>query len=110
MAAKKDMRPESKVQRYIVVPRSTEAVKEMFCTANGKRIPFDKPVVLSENDVKVLKNQKEPIKIQGEINVQTIMDEFKVPQRQANEIAKARERDGNGTRVKWVPRYSVVPV
>ena len=107
MAGKKE---ETKVRRYIVIPRSNEALKERFAVANMKRIPFDTPVPLTELEVRVLKEQKEPIQIEGTVDVHAIMEEMQIPQEKANKIAEARSRNRDiGKKIKFVPKYSVVP-
>jgi len=99
-----------KAGKYIVIPRSNEALKERFAIANGKRVPFDTPVILNADDVTVLKHQREPIQMEGEVNVHQIMDELRVPQAQANKIAEARANNKDmSKRLQWVPKYSVHP-
>ena len=102
---------QEKAKRYVVIPRSNEAFKERFAIANGKRVPFDTPVILADGDVKVLKHQREPIQIDGDVNVHQIMDEMRIPQSEANKIAQARanSKDAMGKKIQWVPKYSVHP-
>jgi len=99
-----------KAQKYVVIPRSHEALKEKFAVANMKRIPFDVPVVLTETEVRILKEQKEPVAAEKPISVHEIMEEMQINQVQANKIAQARSREqGMGTKINFVPKYSVHP-
>ena len=108
MAAVKDTK--QKVRRYLVIPRSNEALKEKFAVANMKRVPFDVPVPLTDMEVRILKEQKEPVAMDAEVNVHRIMEEMRIPQEEANKIAEARSRGGSmGKRIRFVNKYSVVP-
>ncbi len=107
MAAVKE---KAKAKRYIVIPRSNEALKEKFAVANMKRIPFDVPVPLTDMEVRILKEQKEPLQVDEDINVHRIMDEMRITQEQANKIAQARSANRDmGKKIKFVQKYSVVP-
>jgi len=107
MAGKKE--EQTKVRRYLVIPRSNEALKERFAVANMKRVPFDTPVPLTDLEVRILKEQKEPVAVDATVDVRRIMDEMQVPQETANKIAEARARSDIGKRIRFVPKYSVVP-
>ena len=110
MAGKKE---ESNV--YIVIPRTEDAMKEGFVRVNNKVIPFDRKVKLVKNDVEVIRRMKEPT--QGStvnISVSQIMEEYKIPQEEANKIARARAQQANsdnaiGKKIMWIPKYSVHP-
>jgi hypothetical protein len=98
----------AKQQKYIVIPRSNDALKEMYATANGKQFPFDTPVVMDEDDVNTLEHQREAISGSPEVNVYKIMDEMRITQQEAQRIAQARASgDGMGSTIKWVQKYSV---
>jgi len=98
----------AKAQKYVIIPRSNDALKEKFAIANGKRLPFDTPLVLNKNDVLALEHQKEAIQGDPEVNVYKIMEEMKIPQAEANKIAQARSsQTGMGSTIQWVKKYSV---
>ena len=105
MAGKKT---EDKARRVIVIPRTNDAMKENFVKVNGKVVPFDVPIVLEPRDIRVLNEMKEPVSVDADVNVYEIMDQMQISQEQANKIAQARAVAGNGKRIKWVPKFSVM--
>ncbi len=53
---------------YVVIPRTNEGYKELYCKANGKTIPFGTPVHLTDQDIIAIENQKEATKSSGYSN------------------------------------------
>ena len=51
---------ETKPRKIMIIPRSDDVMAERFAIANGKRLPFETPVTVSDDDIKALKNQKVP--------------------------------------------------
>jgi hypothetical protein len=100
----------SKKVKVIVRPATDNAYKEGYAKANGKIIPFDIPVVVDENDVKVLESIKEPKRIDSNtIDVHRIMDDLQITQEKANRIARMSEKEGmtGEVNVRYVPKYFV---
>ena len=105
MAAKKER------QKYLVIARSPDTMKELTAFANGKHIPFDTPVYLTEKQINSLKRQREPIQIEKQISVREIMEKHQVNQTKANEMAKLIAQDPNqgGKKIQYVAKYIVTP-
>ena len=103
MATKKEVR-----KKYLVIARSTETIKEQYAIAGRKRIPFDTPVYLTDNDIATLKRQREAIQIEKQVNVREIMEQHQISQAKANELAKLQESDGK-KQIKFVSKYIVTP-
>ncbi len=78
MATKKER------QKYLVIARSTETIKEQYAIAGTKRIPFDTPVYLTEKDIVSLKRQREPIQVEKQVSEKEIMEKHQVSQSKAN--------------------------
>ena len=98
-------------QKYIVIARSTETIKEQYAIAGTKKIPFDEPVFLSDRDIAALKRQKEPIQVEKQVSVREIMDKHRISQTKAQEMAKliADNPDQGGKRITFVSKYIVTP-
>ena len=107
MASKSTDKP----RRYIVVARSQDTIKEGYAFANGKRIPFETPVVLSDAQVATIKHQKEPIQVEKSVSVHEIMQQHQVSQTKASEMAKliAENPDQGGKKIAYVNKYIVYP-
>ena len=104
-------------KKYIVIPLSQQSRKEGYaiCNANSamgaKKIPFEKPILLSDEEVSALKRQREPILVDKDINVHEIMDKHRISQAKANKLAQAIESDKSmgGQRITFTPKYHVSP-
>ena len=98
-------------QKYIVIARSTDTMKEVYAFANGRKIPFDTPVPLTDSQIASLKRQKEAIQIEKQISVREIMEKHQVSQTKANEMAKliADNPDQGGKKIQYVSKYIVTP-
>ena len=107
MANIKTSKSENKPRKIMVIPRNNEGYKEKFCVANGKRIPFETPVVVTPADVKAIENQKEPIKVSGKETVYDIMEKLQVDQKKAAAILAQKESDGMNSRISWKSKYIV---
>lgn len=110
MAAAKNT--EKTAKRVIIIPRSNEGYEEAYAIANGKRIPFETPVVLSVADVKAIERQKEPYQADKKVSVFQIMEERGVSQEEANKIARGIASDPSmgAKTIKWAPKYLVKEV
>jgi len=107
MANVKTSKSENKPRKVMVIPRSNEGYKEKFCIANGKRIPFENPVVLTPMDIKAIENQKEPIKVSGGETVYDIMDKLQVDQKKAAAILAQKQNEGLDQKIAWKSKYIV---
>lgn len=94
--------------KCVVIPRTNDAIRERFVKVNGKTVPFDREVYLTENDIKTIQGMKEPMKVEKDVNVHEIMEKMQIPQSEANRIAEARMRNGGESSFSWVPKFSVV--
>ena len=101
---------ETEARRVIVIPRSNETYKEKFAVANGAKIPFETPVVLTPAQIKVIEMQKEPIKESGNETVYQIMDRLQIDQKKAAQILQQKRADGMDTRMAWKQKYIVKEV
>ena len=96
--------------KVIVKPATDNAYKEGYAKANGKVIPFEVPVIVNENDIKVLERIKEPKRVdKNSIDIHKIMDDLQITQETANKVAKRSKEDGMTGRVdvRYVPKYFV---
>ena len=106
MATKKEER-----KKYLVIARSTETIKEMYAVAGTKKIPFDTPVTLTDNDLATLKRQREPIQVDKQVSVREIMEKHQVSQSKAQEMAKliSENPEQGGKKITFVSKYIVTP-
>ncbi len=93
--------------RVVVIPRSNETYKEKFAIANGKRIRFETPTVISENDIRAIENQKEPIKVSGSETVYDIMEKLQVDQKKAAAVLANKRQNDMDSRISWKSKYIV---
>lgn len=107
MANIKKADADKKPQKYIVIPRNQDTYTEGYAIANGRRIPFETPVTLREQDVLALKSQKEPFQTSEQMTVYEAMEKFQVDQAKAAQIvqAAARHPEMNGSTIKWREKY-----
>jgi hypothetical protein len=90
-------------------------MKERFVKVNGggmiaRPIPFETPVFLTDSEVKAIKRMKDPMQVEGRIDVHELMDKHQITQKKANEMAKLMERDPAANRkFSWVSKYIVTP-
>jgi len=96
-----------KTYKVIVTPVDSMDFDESFAIANGVKIPFETPVEISEDMYKALVRQKIPYKSPKRLNVQEVMDRFKVKQEVAWEIIKNTENNQMNEEIKWRQRYNV---
>jgi len=105
-----------KKKKYIVYARSNDTIRERFAKVNAggmraKSIPFETPVMLTDEEVAALRRMKEPIQMKKQISVAEIMEKHKVTQAKANKMAALIEQnpDMGGKEISWVPKYVVSP-
>jgi len=92
--------------KIIVKPATDNAFREGYVKVNGKVIPFEVPIIVSENDVKTIERMKEPKRVDDNgINVREIMNNLKIPQEKANRIA--REGNMEKAKIRFVSKYNV---
>ncbi len=109
MANIKKAEKNTKPGRYMIIPRNQDTYDEKFCIANGKRLPFEVPVSLSQRDVETLEKQKEPFKADSTMTIYDVMDKYSVPQEQAVKILEAQSKhpELNESTIKWRAKYIV---
>ncbi len=101
-------------KKYLVYARSQDTMKEKFVKINAKGmiarpIPFEKPVYLTEDEVKAIRRIKEPMQVEKRIDVQEIMNAHQISQSKAQEMAKLMEADPAARRkFSWVAKYICV--
>jgi len=97
-------------RKVIILPRSNDTYKEKFAFANGQRIPFETPVLLNDTQIKLLKQQREPIKGKNTDTVYDVMDRLQVDQKKAAQILAEKQRSGLDTSINWKQKYIVQEV
>jgi hypothetical protein len=93
--------------KFVIIPRDQNTYKERFAVCNGKKLPFETPVVLSANDVAVLERQREPFQVDAQETVYSVMDKYQVDQKKAAQIlqAQAQSNQGAGKKMTWRKKY-----
>ncbi len=107
MANIKKADADKKNAKYMIIPRSQKTYEERYAIANGKKLPFEVPLVLSQKDVKTLEGQKEPFQVDNIMTVPDAMEKFQCDQKQASEIvaAQSTHKEIGGTTIKWRAKY-----
>jgi hypothetical protein len=107
MANVKKAKADMKAGRYIIIPRDQNTYNEKFAVVNGRKLPFEVPVMLKENDVKAVEHQKEPFQVDNQMTIYDVMDKFQVDQSKAAEIvqAQATHPEIGGKTIKWRSKY-----
>jgi len=102
----------NKAQKYIVIARSTETMKERFAWTNGRKVLFDTPTFLSDAQVNTLRHQKEGIQMDKRVTVSDIMEKHSVDQNKANQMLKLIQQnpEQGGKKLSFVAKYIVTPV
>ena len=102
----------NKLIKCLVIPRNQETYNEKFAVANGRRLPFEVPVMIKREDIDVLEHQKEPFKADSTMSVFDIMEKHSVPQDKAIQIMDAQRHhpELNESTIKWRPKYIVQTV
>ena len=107
MANIKKADADKKMERYMVIPRSQETYEEKYAIANGKKIPFETPLFISQKDKLTLEGQKEPFQVDNTLTVFDAMEKFQCDQAAAAKIvaAQATHKEIGGTTIKWRAKY-----
>ena len=113
MAGRKNDKTDTK--RYIVIPRNPQTANEGFAfvstgeRARPMRVPFERPVFLTDAEVSALKRQREAIQVDKKIDVTEIMERHQVPQTIANKMAQATTNDTSmgGKKIEFVTKYII---
>ena len=107
MANVKKAEADKKLQQYMIIPRSQSTYEERFAIANGKRLPFEVPLRLSQKDVDTLQGQKEPFQVDNIMTVPDAMEKFSCDQQKASEIvaAQSTHKEIGGKTIKWRAKY-----
>ena len=103
MATKKEI-------KIIVEPATDNADKEGYVKVNGKVFPFGIPMKATENDIRTIKNIKEPKKPTSTgVDVKAIMNQLRISQEKANKVAREYDKDGinPNAQVRWKNKYFV---
>ena len=89
------------------IPRDDKTYEEKFAVCNMRKLPFETPVTLSDNDVKTLENQKSPIQLDNQLTVYEAMEKYQVDQKKASQIvqAQAQHPEIGGKTIKWKEKY-----
>ncbi len=93
--------------KVIVKPATDNADREGFVKVNGKIIPFDIPVIVTENDVKAIERIKEPRRVNSKTDPRVIMEQLRISQEKANRIARLQEKENLNASVRYVNKYFV---
>ena len=97
-----------KTRKVIIRPIESQDYKENGAVCGAKRIPFDTPLVLSENDIKVIERQKIPAQRPKRIDPKQIMASMQITQEKANLVARQMEQDKDmGNEIYFRKRYIV---
>ena len=91
--------------KIIVRPATDNAHKEGFVKVNGKVIPFEVPMIVTEMDARAIERIKEPRAVNKDLDPRAIMEQLKISQEKANRIA--REGDIKNSGIKYVQKYYV---
>jgi len=92
---------------YMVIPRNQDTYDEKFAIANGRKIPFEVPVSLTQREVDALKHQKEAFQVDNQLTVYDAMDKYQCDQAAAAKIvaAQAQHKEIGGKTIKWRAKY-----
>jgi hypothetical protein len=98
----KDIKP----SKYMIIPRNQATYEEKFAVVNGRKLPFETPVMLSVNDVKAIERQKEPFQVDSNLTVYEAMEKYQVDQKKAAQIVQAQSKVKDmGKTIKWRSKY-----
>jgi len=94
---------------YLVIPRNQTTYDEKFAIANGRKIPFEVVVSLTQREVKALEHQREPFQVDNHLTVYDAMDKYQCDQAAATKIvaAQAQHKEIGGKTIKWRQKYIV---
>ena len=98
---------EKKRQRYVVVPRTNEGYKELYCKASTLTVVFGQPYELTEAQLVSLRNQKESVK---SMSRQTPYDLSRERGISIDKAVEMLDQMGNTTtpdQISWLPKYEI---
>jgi len=105
---------------YIVIvhPNTNNARRANYVKVNGKVIPFGVRVILTDNDLVLLRRMHEYEKASGAIDPREIMENMRIPQEKANKIARQMENEYRRTgslmngklNARKVPLYNITVI
>jgi len=98
---------QTKVKKYIVLPRDNKEYKLGFAKSGNTPIPFGTPIELTEQDILQLENQKTATKT-GQKTPYDLAKEKGVSIDKAVDMMSAMG-DVSQDRLQWMPRYTVQP-
>lgn len=93
--------------KYVIVPRTNEGYKELYASAGTKKLPFGQPVMLDEQDIANLNNQKEAVRPTGNKTPYDLSREKGIS---IDEAVKLMEKMGDTVRpeqLSWLPKYDI---
>ncbi len=107
MANIKKSMSDKKAQRYMVIPRNQETYEEKYAIANGRKVPFETPITLSDKEVRSLEHQKEAFQVDNILTVYDAMEKYQCNQSEAAKIvaAQANHKEIGGKTIKWRAKY-----
>jgi len=107
MANIKKAMTDKKSQRYMIIPRNQDTYDEKYAIANGRKVPFEVPITLSQKEVDSLEHQKEAFQVDNQLTVMDAMDKYQVDQKKAATIvaAQASHKEIGGKTIKWRSKY-----
>ncbi len=107
MANIKKSMSDKKAQRYMVIPRNQDTYEEKYAIANGRKVPFETPITLSDKEVKSLEHQKEAFQVDNVLTVYDVMEKYQCDQGAAAKIvaAQAQHKEIGGKTIKWRGKY-----
>lgn len=99
---------EIKGYKVIVTPTDQRDYAEQYAVSGIKKIPYSSVVVINPLDMAQLRQQKSPIQVSNQINVHEIMDNMRITQEKANQVARqmAAEPSMNSS-FRYVPKYNI---
>jgi len=106
MAAKSSAK---KYKKVVVHALTDGARKEGYAICGGgvggaKKIPFEKEVHLTDNEIAALKRQREAIKTQRNTSVDEISEKYQIPKSRAYEML---QKNGASETIKFTPKYLI---
>ncbi len=94
-------------EKYMIIPRNQDTYDEKYCIANGRKLPFETPLMLTRKEVETLEHQKEAFQVDNQLTVMDAMDKYQCDQAAAAKIvaAQAQHKEIGGKTIKWRSKY-----
>ena len=98
---------DKKQQRYVVVPRTNEGYKELYCKASALTVIFGQPYTLTEHKLVSLRNQKEAVKSHARQTPYDISRERGISIDKAVEMLDQMGNTTTPNQINWLPKYEI---